>query len=166
MNFELKNGLLNLPSLQLKMDNIVFDHIDTKPNWSKAYEQLDEILQKMAVNFNISKEQKEGALPKASTYWVPFMDITAKLLYFTGLAHSHLIDAGDEETKAHIVNLYRLSTACLPNAQIEENEEFLTEVKKSIVAIAPQTEQPVEITTSNSVDECIAKFETFANTYK
>lgn len=166
MNLELKNDLLNLPSLQSKMDNIVFDHIDTKPNWSKAYEQLDEILQKMTLSFNASVERKDGILPKASTYWVPFMDIVAKLLYFTGLAHSNLIDAGDKVAKAHIVNLYKMSTACLPNAQIEENEEFLSEVKKSIVVIAPQTEQPIAITTSKTVDECIFQFNEFAKTYK
>lgn len=166
MNFELKNDLLNLPNIELKMDHIVFDHIDTKPNWSKAYEMLDELLQKMAVGFNASVDRKDGALPKASTYWVPFMNIASKLLYFTGLAHSNLIDAEDEDAKTHIVKLYQMSVACLPNAQVEENEEFLTEVKKSIIAIAPQTKQPVEISTSSTVDECIAKFETFSKTYK
>ena len=132
MNIELKNDLLNLPSLQLKMDRIVFDHIDTLPNWSKAYGMLDELLQKMVISFNTAVDKKNGELPKGSTYWVLFMDIAAKLLYFTGLAHSHLIDEQDEEVKQHLVNLYYTSVACLPNAQIEENEELLNEIKKSI----------------------------------
>ena len=166
MNIELKNDLLNLPNLQLKMDQVVFEYIDTKPNWSKAYELLDELLQRMAVAFNADMEKNEGALPKGSTYWVLFMDIAAKLLYFTGLAHSHLIDQQDEDAMAHIVSLYEISAACLPNAKIEENEEFITELKKSIVDIAPFTKKPVELKKATSINDCIARFEAFAKTYK
>lgn len=94
------------------------------------------------------------------------MDIAAKLLYFTGLAHSHLIDEQDEEVKQHLVNLYYTSVACLPNAQIEENEELLNEIKKSIEELTVNTEQQPEFKTSNSINECIVRFEKFAKTYR
>ncbi|MEK4628032.1 MAG: GTPase [Solibacillus sp.] len=165
MNIELKNDLLNLPSLQQQVDTIVFDYIDTKPNWSKAFEQLDELLQKMAVTFNNYVERNEGELPKSSTYWVLFMDIASKLLYFTGLAHSNLINEKDEEAKAHIVNMYKLSAVCLPNPIREENEEVLSEIQKSIAYISAQ-EPVAELSTACSTDECIRKFETFAKSYK
>jgi hypothetical protein len=166
MNLEIKNDLLNLPNLQLTMDRIVFDHIDTLPNWSKAYKLLDELLQRVAISFNTAVDKKAGELPKASTYWVLYMDIAAKLLYFTGLAHSHLIDEQDVEVKQHLINLYHTSAVCLPNAQVEENEELLNEIKKSIKVLAEQNEQHTEIQTSNSIDECILKFEKFAKTYR
>lgn len=165
MDIELKNDLLNLPNLELKMDRIVFEHIDTLPNWSKAYEMLDELLQRMAISFNTAVDKKEGVLPRASTYWVLYMNIAAKLLYFTGLAHSHLIDKQDEDAKEQLVNLYYTSAACLPNAHLEDNEELLHEIKKSIEALAIKKQQ-LKFKTSKSIDDCILCFETFAKTYR
>ncbi|MEG0472711.1 MAG: GTPase, partial [Solibacillus sp.] len=136
MNIEMKNELLNLPSLKFTIDEIVFDNIDTKPNWSKAYAMLDDILQKMATNFNASIRRNNGEIPKSSTYWVLYMDVAAKLIYFTGLSHAHLIDDHDIEAKMHIVKLYQKSAACLPNASLESNEEFVEELIKSIESIS------------------------------
>lgn len=166
MNFELKNNLLNLPNLQLTMDHIVFDHIDTSPNWSKAYEMLDELLQKMVINFNVTIDEKKGDLPKASTYWILYMDIAAKLLYFTGLAQSHLIDEQDIESKKNLLKQFYTSFACLPNVSDEENEELLNEIQKSIDALAVKTNQPIESKISKSFDECVLQFKNFANTYR
>ena len=166
MNFELKNDLLNLPSLQLTMDRIVFEHIDTLPNWSKAYEMLNELLQKVVINFNAAINKKDGKLPKASTYWVPFMDIAAKLLYFTALAKSHLIDEQDVESKGDILKHYYTSYSCLPNASIEENEELLNEIQKSINALALKADQPIDIKISKSFDECVLQFGNFVKNYR
>ena len=164
MNIEMKNELLNLPSLQLKMDNIVFDYIDSKPNWSKAYGLLDELLQKVANNFNSYIARNEGVMPKSSTYWTLYMDIASKLLYFTGLAHSNLIDEQDSDAKAHIVQFYQISASCLPNAALEINEELISEIKKSIQQINGQ--QEVEIEISATTDACFEKFYSFTKTYE
>ncbi|MEK4426219.1 GTPase [Solibacillus sp. FSL K6-1523] len=166
MNIEVKNELLNLPSLKFTVDEIVFDHIDTKPNWSKAYSMLDELLQKMANNYNTTIQRNNGEIPKSSTYWVLYMDIAAKLIYFTGLSHAHLIDEQDDEAKLHIVKLYQKSAACLPNATLENNEEFIEELQKSIEEIIPQKDVATEITTNHSIEECLAEFYTLTKTYE
>lgn len=166
MNIEMKNELLNLPSLKLTVDEIVFDYIDSKPNWSKAYSMLDEILQKVANNYNNAVQRNNGELPTGSTYWVLYMDVAAKLIYFTGLAHANIIDDQDEQAKMHIVNLYQKSAACLPNASLESNEEFIEEIQKSIEGICPQTGVPTVITTHHSIEECLAEFYTLTKTYE
>lgn len=155
MNIELKNDLLNLPKLQLQIDTIVFDYIDSKPNWSKAYEQLDALLHKVAHNFNGYITRNEGAMPKASTYWTIYMDVVSKLLYFTSLAQSHLITEQDQQAKAQIIERYKISASCLPNPTIEENEEFIDEVKKSLQQL---TGQDVVLATSNKTELCFESF--------
>ena len=162
-NIELKNDLLNLPKLQLQVDHIVFDYIDTKPNWSKAYEQLHALLQKVSSNFNAYIANNNEEMPKASTYWTLFMDIAAKLAYFTGLAHSHLIAQDDAEAKAGIMELYQVSTCCLPNAILEENEEFISEVKKSYEQL---TGQVLQVDAAKNTTTCFEKFYTFTKSYK
>ena len=163
MNIELKNDLLNLPQLQLQVDTIVFDYIDSKPNWSKAYEQLDELLQKVARNYNGYITRNEGAMPKASTYWTLYMDVASKLLYFTSLAQSHLIDDQDQQAKAKIIERYKICASCLPNATIEENEEFIAEVKKSMEQF---TGQDVELITSDKTDLCFENFYSYTKSYQ
>lgn len=162
-NIELKNDLLNLPQLQLQVDTIVFDYIDSTQNWSKAYAQLEDLLQKVVQNFNGYIARNEGELPKASTYWILFMDIAAKLLYFTGLAKFHLIDAGDQEASVQVFELYKASAGCLPNALLEENEEFLSEIQKSMEQL---TNQPTEIVTSEKTVTCIETFYALSKTFK
>lgn len=162
-NIDLKNDLLNLPKLQLQVDNIVFDHIDTKPNWPKAYEQLHALLQKVSRNFNAQIASNDEAMPKASTYWTLFMDIAAKLTYFTGLAHSQLIAENDAEAKASITELYEISACCLPNATLEDNEEFISEVKKSYEQL---TGQALQVETAKNTITCFEKFYVFTKSYK
>ena len=162
-NIELKNDLLNLPQLQLQVDTIVFDSIDSTQNWSKAYAQLEDLLQKVVHNFNGYVARNEGVLPKASTYWILYMDIAAKLVYFTGLAKFHLIDAGDQEASAQIYELFKTSAGCLPNASLEENEEFLSEIQKSMEQL---TGQAVELVTTGESNTCFETFYTLSKTYK
>ena len=164
MTIEMKNDLLNLPSLQLKMDNIVFDNIDTKPNWSKAYELLDELLQKVAFNFNNYIAKNNGEIPPSTTYWTLYMDITSKLLYFTGLAHSNLIAEDDADARAHIIELYHISAGCIPNALLENNEELISEIKKSIQQLNGQ--QKVELQVAENLENCMERFYTFTKSYE
>lgn len=163
MTIEMKNDLLNLPSLQLKMDTIVFENIDTKPNWSKAFEQLDELLHKVANNFNDYVAKNNGELPSSTTYWTLYMDIASKLVYFTGLAHANLIAEDDMEARAHVIKLYELSASCIPNAHIESNEELLSEIQKSIHRL---NDEEVKLTVADNVEQCIRAFKQFAESYE
>lgn len=163
MTIEMKNELLNLPSLQLKMDTIVFENIDTKPNWSKAFEQLDELLQKVANNFNYYIAKNDGELPSSTTYWTLYMDIASKLLYFTGLSHANLIAEDDVDARAHVIKLYELSASCIPNAHTENNEELLSEIKKSIQQL---NAEDIELNVAGNVEQCIKSFKSFAESYE
>lgn len=163
MNMELKNDLLNLPQIQLEVDTIVFDSIDSTPNWSKAYEQLEEMLQKVTDNFNSYIASNKGVMPKASTYWTLYMDVASKILYFTSLAQSHLVGEQDIDQKASVLERYQVSLSCLPNATLEDNVEFISEIKKSMEQL---TGQPVDVTVSEKTDTCIEKFAVFAKSYK
>src|SRR5690606_39723110 len=151
-SIEMKNDLLNLPSLQLKMDRIVFENIDTKPNWSKAFEQLDELLHKVANNFNDYVAKNICEVPSSTTYWTLYMDIASKLVYFTGLAHANLIAEDDADARAHVIKLYELSASCIPNAHTESNEELLSEIQKSIYQL---NDEEVKLTVADNVEQCI-----------
>lgn len=163
MTIEMKNDLLNLPSLQLKMDTIVFENIDTKPNWSKAFEQLDELLHRVANNFNDYLSKNDGELPSNTTYWTLYMDIASKLLYFTGLAHANLTAEDDVDARAHVVKLYELSASCIPNAHTENNEELLQEIQKSVHQLSGEE---VKLTVADNMEQCIKAFKQFADSYK
>lgn len=163
MTIEMKNELLNLPSLQLKMDTIVFENIDTKPNWSEAFEQLDELLHKVANNFNDYIAKNNGELPSGTTYWTLYMDIASKLLYFTGLAHANLVAEDDVDARIHVIKLYELSASCIPNAHIENNEELLSEIQKSIHQL---NDEEVKLTVADNVEQCIEAFKQFAESYE
>lgn len=163
MTIEMKNDLLNLPSLQLKMDTIVFENIDTKPNWSKAFEQLDGLLHKVANNFNFYIAKNDGELPSSTTYWTLYMDIASKLLYFTGLAHANLIAEDDMDARAHVSKFYELSASCIPNAHTENNEELLSEIQKSIYQLSGEE---VKLTVADNVEQCIKAFKKFAESYE
>ena len=49
---------------------------------------------------------------------------------------------------------------------IHWNEELLNEIKKSIEELTVNNEQQPEFKTSNSINECIVRFEKFAKTYR
>lgn len=164
MSIKMKNELLNLPTLQSKMDNIVFDYIDSKPNWSKAYELLDALLHKVADNFNSFVAKNDGEMPTPSTYWMLYIDIASKLIYFTSLAHSNLIAEDDEDARAHIVQLYEIGASCIPNALLETNEELILEIKKSIRDI--NGNKQVELQLAGNAAECINSFYSFTKSYQ
>ena len=81
MTISISNNVLNLADLQQQMDEAIFDYIDSKPNWDKAYILLDEMLEQTTKYFLTVVESK-GNLPKSTTYWILFMELNAKLIYF------------------------------------------------------------------------------------
>ena len=167
MNIQVTNEMLNLATLQSKMDQTVFDYIDTTRNWQKAYSILDDLLHQMAINFNQHVAKNNGELPKSNTYWVLFMDAASKLIFFNGLTHAQLIDLQDEDAKNHVVELYKKSAPCLPNATLEQNTAFLEELKESLLELVPVEEHEcVKLTVGSSMDECLAEFYALTKTYE
>ncbi|MEK4230107.1 GTPase [Solibacillus sp. FSL H8-0538] len=167
MNIQVTNKMLNLASLQSKMDETVFDYVDTTKNWQKAYSILDDLLHQMVNFFNQYVEKNAGELPKSNPYWVLFMDIASRLVYFNGLTHAQLIDLQDEGAKNHIVNLYKKSATCLPNAKLEQNEQFLQELTVSLQEIAPEEDRAtMNVSLGCTMKECMESFYSLCKTYE
>ena len=158
------SNLLNLLSIQNKMEQTVFDYVDTTTNMQKAFTTLDELLHQMVNNFNATVESMEGQLPQSSTYWVLFMDIAARLVYFNGLTSAELINQNDSDAKEHTLNLYKLSAKCMPNPNEENSEQFIEEVIVGIQQLEGVNDEST-LLTSSSMNECLEAFYQLSKTY-
>ena len=157
MEVNITNNVLNIATLQQKMETVVFDHIDSSQNWVIAYQKLSELFTQTVNYFNERVAQENGHLPKVNTYWSLFLNISSQLIYFTALAKQNA-EQLTAETKQNIANAYIAAANILPNATTEEMEEYLEEVQKSYKAL---TGEPLEVGAKNS-DDCMPALQSFA----
>ena len=134
MNLVYSKGLLNLATLSQKADEIIFDYIDSKPNWEKAVKYLDVLLEE-CTNFFLKTMEKNNELPKGNTYWNLFLEINAKLIYFSTLALQHFDQKSNGITNDVLKKRYETSAICLTNVQNEEASNFLEEIKSSYTTV-------------------------------
>lgn len=166
VNIQITNNMLNLATLQNKMDETLFDYVDTTPNWPKAYAILDDLLHQAVNYFNQYVEQRNGELPPSNSYWTLFMDLASRLIYFNGMTHAKLIDVQDEGAKNNIVNLYEISAKCMPNAKLEQNQQFLEEIVASYLELEPNGERAHILDKAGSSEkDCIQSFFELCKTY-
>ncbi|RHW38645.1 hypothetical protein D1B33_07150 [Lysinibacillus yapensis] len=125
---------LNLLQLKEQMDEIVFNYIDTSSKWEIAYSKINELLQ-IAVHHFERYVEVNGELPKENTYWVLFLNLGYKLIYFHTISDYQLKEQPSEADKKRAVELLTLSAKCIPNVQSENHAEFLEEIIKSLVHI-------------------------------
>lgn len=163
MSIKITNEMLNVGKIQNVMNQTVFDYVDTTQKSEKAYEILDDLLHQAVNYFNDQLEKNNGELPKRSTYWPLFMDVTSKLIYFNGLTHAQLIDKADNEACKHIVEMYKIAARCLPNTTTEENSDFLEEIQNSANLLLGES---VTLETSSTLEACLAEFKELSQTYK
>ena len=156
------NNLLNLADLQQQMDEAIFDYIDSKPNWNKAYILLDEMLEQ-TTKFFLTVVETKGELPKSTTYWVLFMELNAKLIYFTTLALKNRTQKSNGITNELLANRIEIAAKCLTNIHTEENEQFLQEIKASFSEVSNR--EDYEGLNERNVDFCIEQFYEFAKAY-
>lgn len=157
MEVNITNNVLNIATLQQKMETVVFDYIDSSQNWGIAYQKLSELFTQMVNYFNERVAHENGQLPKVNTYWSLFLNISSQLIYFTALAKQHA-EQLTAETKQNIANAYMAAANILPNATTEEMEEYLDEVQKSYQALTGET---LVVGTKKS-DDCMAALQSFA----
>ncbi|RTQ95858.1 hypothetical protein [Lysinibacillus telephonicus] len=160
---------LNLLQLKETMDEIVFNHIDSAQKWEKAYNELNELINSTVHFFN-SHVTKEG-VPRQSTYWVLFMDIASRLIYFHTVAYHHLKKEQNEEVTKDILQLYTLAANCIPDVRKLASAEFLMEVAQSYEELeyykGKQGEfERVILEQNNRATDCINAFSKFAKIYK
>ena len=139
MNIQVKNNILNLAELQEKLNRVVFDYVDTTQKWDKAQENLQQLQSQMVVYFEQYVSRNEGALPSGNPYWVLFLDLASRLIYFNNLVKQNLLSNIDEATQNEIANAYEISAKIYPYKQSEESDEFLDEVEKSLQQITDST---------------------------
>ena len=162
MTLTISNNVLNLADLQQRMDEIIFDYIDSKPNWDKAYLLLDEMLEQTTKYFLNIVDSKNG-LPKPTTYWILFMELNAKLVYFSTLALKNLTQKSKGITDELIASRFEIAAKCLTNIHTEENELFLQEIKASFDEVSSR--QDYEGLNDRHVESCIEQFYEFAKEY-
>lgn len=162
MTLNISNNVLNLADLQQQMDETIFDYIDSKPNWDKAYILLDEMLEQTMKYFHHIVDMK-GELPKATTYWTLFTELNAKLIYFTTLALKNRTQKSKGITDELLANRFEIASKCITNIHTEENEQFLLEIKESFNEVSSR--QDYEGLNERSVESCIEQFYEFAKIY-
>lgn len=162
MTLTISNNVLNLADLQQKMDETIFDYIDSKPNWDKAYIILDEMLEQTTKYF-LTVVGSKGALPKPTTYWVLFMELSAKLIYFTTLALKNRTQKSNGITDELIANRFEIASKCLTNIHTDENELFLQEIKVSFHEVSSR--EDYDGLNYRNVESCIEQFYEFAKAY-
>ncbi|MBD8026795.1 hypothetical protein H9636_08995 [Ureibacillus sp. Re31] len=160
------NHTLNLVELNDRMEEIVFNYIDTTQNWKKAYTNLDELV-KSAVNHFNHVVQANGELPKENTYWVLYMNVVCKLLYFHTISNYHLQMNIDQDVKKEVLNLLTVAANCIPDVHMEDNAEFLKELATSYENIELYNGKQGEfekmiVAQNNRVIDCIKTFSTYS----
>ncbi|MEO4052168.1 hypothetical protein [Solibacillus sp. CAU 1738] len=160
LSIPVTNNILNVAQLQENMNETVFNYIDSTQNWHKAYSELNNLVHQVTQYFN-NWVEKEGELPKGSTYWTIFMDIVARLIYFYGLAQEYLIEEQGEALKEEILNIYTVAANCMPDVQSEDNQDFLEEIKKSYLQLNT-TEHNTLLLNPRTINNCIATFSEFS----
>ena len=162
MSLVFSNNVLNLADLQQKMEEIVFDYIDSKPNWEKAYMLLDEMLEQTTRYF-VDQVQDKGELPQPSVYWTLFTELNAKLIYFTTLALKNREKKSSGITNEVLANRFETAAECLVNIHTEENEEFVKEIQATFEEVSDRTD--FKGGQDRDTVQCIKAFYEFAKNY-
>lgn len=163
MTIKITNGILNLADLQHKSDEAIFDYIDSKPNWEKAHAILDDFLEGTTKYFIDYVKKNDGHLPKVSSYWIWFVVLNAKLIYFTTLALKNCNQKSKSITNELLANRFEIASKCLTNIESEENELFLQEIKASFELVAVDT--TFEGMNARTVEDSLNDFYEFAKEY-
>ncbi len=161
VNIPVTNNIINLAQLQEKLNETVFNYIDSSQQWDKAYKELENLVHQVVEYFN-NWVNKEGQLPKANTYWTLFIDIASQLLYFYGLAWQHVMPEQDKEVKDKIGNIYTVAANCMPDVKSEERQMFFEEIAKSYLQLNLAEEGPLELH-PRTINNCIETFYKYSN---
>ena len=132
MVIQVKNNMLNLMELQERLDNAVFEHVDTAQNWNKAQAKLHPLYSQATDYFRDVVERNEGVMPKENSYWMLFMHTVSRLVYFENLIQHNSSPTLNEDARNRIADGYITAAKILPNCQSEDNDEFFGEINKSL----------------------------------
>ena len=162
MNIQVKNNILNLAELQEKLNRVVFDYVDTTQKWEKAQENLQQLQSQMVEYFEQYISRNDGALPSSNPYWVLFLDLASRLVYFNSLVKQNVVSELDETTRNEVANAYEMAAKIFPYKQSEENDEFLEEIEKSLQQMTDHTRSVDK--SSYPLSQCMETFHNYIKT--
>lgn len=162
MNIQVKNNILNLAELQEKLNRVVFDYVDTTQKWEKAQENLQHLQLQLVEYFEQYISRNDGALPSGNPYWVLFLDLASRLVYFNNLVKQNVVPELDETTRNEVANAYEMAAKIFPYKQSEEDDEFLGEVEKSLQQITNHTRSVDK--SSYPLSQCMETFHNYIKT--
>lgn len=156
------NNVFNIALLQNKLDEIIFDYIDSKPNWEKASKYLEEMLEESSSYFvNYVKEKEE--VPSATTFWVIFTSLHAKLIYFSTLALKNCEQKSLGITDEVLAKRFEVAASCMTDHHADDAEQFWAEMEASYKEVSNDGSlQPYK---NLSLDERIMKLYAFCANY-
>lgn len=163
MSIQIAGNFLNVVQLQERMDDTVFNYIDTTQKWEKAYASLDDLLNQAVTFFKDYVVRSNGELPKSNTYWNLFIGITSKLIYFSSISYYHLNNKQQHDVKKQVLRSLTYAANCLPEVRNELNHEFLKEISQSYeeIELYQNTKGAFEemiLTQNNRFEECLKSF--------
>ncbi|SOC02379.1 hypothetical protein SAMN05880501_10323 [Ureibacillus xyleni] len=163
------NKDVNLLRLKESMDEIIFNNIDTSQNWEKAYSSLSELLDQFVEYYISATQVANGETPKVNTFWMMFLDIISKLIYFQSLSYYKMQSEKSAKVIEETKDLFTLAANCIPNVQKIVNAEFLNEIANSFEEIEQSNGVSFErmiLQKDNQPQECLKHFANFVEKYK
>lgn len=167
MEIQVIRDHLDIVKLQEKMNNIVFDYLDTSNNYPKAMRELNPLYTQVTTFYKNYVDERAGEIPSANTYWHLFIDCCAKLCYFLA-ASTYYSSNALQKTPEKVEQLLTIAAFSLPSIEQEENEQLLL----AIFTLYSEVVEDEEKTTSlrnvvleqkGAVKQCLQQFKLFVD---
>lgn len=165
MEIQVIRDHLDIVKLQQKMNDIVFDYLDTSNNYPKAMRGLNPLYTQVTTYYKEYLDNRAGELPSANTYWHLFIDCCAKLCYF--LAVSTYYSSNElQKTPEKVEQLLTIAAYSLPSIDQEENEQLLSAIFALYSEVVKDEEKTVSLRNAvheqkGAVKQCMQQFKLF-----
>lgn len=167
MKIQVIRDHLDIVKLQEKMNDIVFDYLDTSNNYQKAMRELDPLYTQVTTFYKAYITERAGEIPSSNTYWHLFIDCCAKLCYF--LASSTYYSSNElQKTPEKVEQLLTVAALSLPSIEQEENEQLLLEIFSLYSEVVEDEEKITSLRHAvleqkGAVKQCLQQFKLFVD---
>ncbi|MEK5232666.1 hypothetical protein MHB42_12940 [Lysinibacillus sp. FSL K6-0232] len=167
MEIQVIRDHLDIVKLQEKMNDIVFDYLDTSNNYPKAMRELNPLYRQATTFYKEYIDKRAGELPNANTYWHLFVDCYAKLCYFLAEATYYSSNAL-QKTPEQVEHLLKVAAYSLPNIVQEENEQLLTAIFDLMMEVLEDKEKVAVIRNEvlaqqGDIKQCLLQLKVFVD---
>ncbi|MGE7912814.1 hypothetical protein [Lysinibacillus xylanilyticus] len=167
MEIQVIRDHLDIVKLQEKMNNIVFDYLDTSNNYPKAMRELNPLYTQVTTFYKNYVDERAGEIPSANTYWHLFIDCCAKLCYFLA-ASTYYSSNALQKTPEKVEQLLTVAAFSLPSIEQEENEQLLLAIFTLYSEVVEDEEKTaslrnVVLEQKGAVKQCLQQFKLFVD---